>query len=85
MPQDSEHDVFTALVEWVEHGKTPEKIIATAFKDSFAPNGISFQRPIYPYPKLPEYISGDPNLPSSYQGFDHERGGVQKPAERYLV
>ncbi|CAN7594220.1 tannase/feruloyl esterase family alpha/beta hydrolase [Paenibacillus sp. LjRoot56] len=81
----SEHDVFTALVEWVEHGIAPDKIIATAFKDNFAPNGISFQRPIYPYPKLPEYVSGDPNLPSSYQGVDHERGGVLTPAERYLV
>ncbi|OMF00499.1 tannase/feruloyl esterase family alpha/beta hydrolase [Paenibacillus sp. FSL H7-0331] len=83
--QDSEHDVFTALVEWVEHGKAPDTIIATAFKDSFAPNGISFQRPIYPYPKLPEYVSGDPNLPSSYQGVEYERGGVLKPAERYLI
>lgn len=83
--QDSEHDVLSALVEWVEHGTAPEKIIATAFKDSFAPNGISFQRPIYPYPKFPEYIGGDPNLPSSYQGADQQRGGVLIPAERYLV
>jgi feruloyl esterase len=83
--QDSEHDILSSLVEWVEHGKAPEKIIATAFKDSFAPNGISFQRPIYPYPKLPEYVDGDPNLPSSYQGVDHLQGGVLIPAEKYLV
>jgi feruloyl esterase len=83
--QDIEHDVLTAFVVWVENGIAPEKIIATAFMDSFAPNGISFQRPIYPYPKLPEYVDGDPNLPSSYQGIDQERGGVLKPAERYLV
>ncbi|MNO25170.1 Tannase and feruloyl esterase [compost metagenome] len=85
VPQDSGHDILSASVEWVEHGKAPEKIIATAFKDSFAPNGISFQRPIYPYPKLPEYVGGDPNVPSSYQGVEHERGRVLKPAERYLV
>ncbi|KRE69542.1 tannase/feruloyl esterase family alpha/beta hydrolase [Paenibacillus sp. Soil750] len=85
LPRDSEHDILTALVEWVEHGKAPEKIIATAFKDGFAPNGISFQRPIYPYPKLPKYISGDPNLPASYQGVEHPRGGVLIPAAKYLV
>lgn len=83
--QDSEHDVLSACVEWVEHGIAPEKMIATAFKDGFAPNGISFQRPIYPYPKLPEYVDGDPKLPSSYEGVDHQRGGVLKPDERYLV
>ncbi|MDR6550799.1 tannase/feruloyl esterase family alpha/beta hydrolase [Paenibacillus qinlingensis] len=82
---DSEHDMLNALVAWVEHGKAPEKLIATAFKDSFAPNGISFQRPIFPYPKFPEYVGGDPNLPSSYQGIDHEWGGVLVPAGRYLV
>ncbi|OCT13368.1 hypothetical protein A8709_03705 [Paenibacillus pectinilyticus] len=83
--QDREHDVLSALVAWVEHGIAPEKIIATAFKDSFAPNGVSFQRPIYPYPQLPEYVDGDPTLPSSYQGVHHPQGGVLIPAERYLI
>ncbi|OAS22093.1 tannase/feruloyl esterase family alpha/beta hydrolase [Paenibacillus oryzisoli] len=83
--RDSEHDILNALVAWVENGKAPEKIIATAYKDSFAPNGISFQRPVFPYPKFPEYMGGDPKLPSSYQGMDHERGGVLAPAERYLI
>jgi feruloyl esterase len=83
--QDSEHDVLAALVEWVEHGKAPEKIIASHVKEGFEhPNEIVYQRPIYPYPKFPEYVDGEPNLPSSYQGVVHQRGGVLKPAERYL-
>ncbi|MFD2329873.1 tannase/feruloyl esterase family alpha/beta hydrolase [Cohnella sp. GCM10020058] len=82
---DSEHDLLDALVAWVENGKAPEKLIATAFKDGFAPNGIRFQRPVFPYPKFPEYAGGDPKLPSSFLGIDHERGGVRVAAERYLI
>lgn len=82
---DSEHDILSAMVEWVEYGKAPDELMATAFMDGFAPNGVSFQRPIYPYPKLPVYISGDPDLPASYQAVEQPRGGVLIPADKYLV
>jgi len=85
VPQDGEHDLLTALMEWVEQGKAPDKLIGTAFHGGFAANGISFQRPIFPYPKLPEYVGGDPNLPDSFQeGVIRPLGNIQKPADRYL-
>ena len=77
--------MLCALVECVENGKAPDKIIATAFDCGIIKNDISFQRPIYPYPKFPEYMSGDPSIPSSYQGVEHQRGHVSKPADRYQI
>jgi feruloyl esterase len=84
VPQDSDHDILTALIQWVEQGIAPDKITATAFTGGVPGNGIRFQRPIYPYPKLPKYISGDPNSPASYQGIDFPRRTILAPAEKYL-
>lgn len=84
VPQDSGHDVLTALINWVEKGIAPEKLIATAFTGGVPANGIRFQRPIFPYPKLPKYRGGDPNLPASYQGVDYPRNRVLTPATIYL-
>ncbi|MFD2937346.1 tannase/feruloyl esterase family alpha/beta hydrolase [Spirosoma flavum] len=84
VPQDSEHDVLTALVKWVEQGSAPDKIIATAFTGGVPREGVRFQRPIYPYPKLPKYLRGDPNFPTSYRGVDHPRKGVLIPASKYM-
>lgn len=71
--QDSEHDILLALVKWVEKGVAPDKIIASALNCCDARDKIRFQRPVYPYPKFPEYISGDPNAPSSYKAVTHQR------------
>ncbi|NOU63868.1 tannase/feruloyl esterase family alpha/beta hydrolase [Paenibacillus sp. LMG 31461] len=48
LPVDREHDILAAMVDWVEHEKAPDTLIATAFIDGFAPNGMDFQRPIFP-------------------------------------
>lgn len=72
--QDSEHDILLALVKWVEKGVAPDKIVASALNCCDARDMIRFQRPIYPYPKFPEYVSGDPNVPSSYKAVTHQRG-----------
>lgn len=54
-------DMLTAIVDWVEKGQAPEKVIAT---------GRTFpgrSRPLCPYPKYAHYKgSGDPNDASSY-------------------
>ncbi|MFC5408063.1 tannase/feruloyl esterase family alpha/beta hydrolase [Larkinella bovis] len=84
VPQDSEHDLLTALVRWVEEGRTPDQLIATAYQGGVPANGIRFQRPIYPFPKLPKYLRGDPKLPGSYRGVVYPLRTVLKPAERYL-
>ncbi len=84
LPLDSEHDILTALVRWVEQGVAPDTIIATTFVDDVPAKGILFQRPICPYPKFPKYIGGDEKSASSYRCIDHPRGGVLVPANRYL-
>ncbi|GAB4021325.1 tannase/feruloyl esterase family alpha/beta hydrolase [Spirosoma koreense] len=82
--QDSRHDLLNALINWVEHDSAPDQLIATAYKDGIVTNEIRFQRPIYPYPKLPTYKGGDPNSPASFQGIDYPYGNVLKPAEKYV-
>ncbi|RRB07441.1 tannase/feruloyl esterase family alpha/beta hydrolase [Larkinella rosea] len=84
VPQDSEHDVLTALMNWVEKGNAPDKLIATAYTGGVPANGIRFQRPIYPFPKLPSYTGGDPKSLGSYKGVAYPKRAVLKPAERYL-
>jgi feruloyl esterase len=80
----SENNVLLALVKWVEEGTAPEKIIASGFNCCAVKGGTRFQRPVYPYPKFPHYVSGDVNSAASYTGVDHKRGLVLKPAEKYL-
>ncbi|MBE9461563.1 tannase/feruloyl esterase family alpha/beta hydrolase [Dyadobacter subterraneus] len=84
VPQDSEHDVMTALINWVEKGKAPEKIIAAAFKGGDSKSGIRFERPVFPYPQFPKYISGDVNAPSSFEAGENKNSHILAPADRYL-
>ena len=45
---DPEHDVLSALVQWVERGSAPKYIIATHLTN----NTIDRTRPLCPYPKI---------------------------------
>ncbi|OAM91658.1 hypothetical protein AW736_02335 [Termitidicoccus mucosus] len=76
LPQDSEHDILLALERWVEQGDAPERLVATAYNGGDPGKGIRFMRPIFPYPKFPEYIGDDPHLPGSFRAVEHERGGT---------
>jgi feruloyl esterase len=77
--EDSQYNIFAALIKWVEAGTAPKEVIGTGVK-----NNTQFQRPIFPYPQFPHYIEGqDPLLPTSYQAVTHERGRVLVPAARY--
>ncbi len=84
VPQDSDHDILTALVRWVEEGVAPDQIIASSYVDDFSAKGIRFQRPICPYPKFPKYVGGDQNSASSYRCMAHPQDSVLVPASRYL-
>lgn len=77
--RDREHDLMTAVIDWVESKIPPEKIIATTFNCCDTVNSIKFQRPIFPYPKFPNYQGGDPKSPSSFKGAEHKRGKVAIP------
>lgn len=61
---DAEHNLFTALVQWVEDGKAPGTLIAT--RHPSGANKTEMTRPLCPYPQAVKYKSGDPNLASSF-------------------
>jgi hypothetical protein len=52
-PTTGGFNAFAALVNWVEHGHAPDRIVATAGADTPWPNRT---RPLCPYPKIARYI-----------------------------
>jgi feruloyl esterase len=62
-PFDSDHNIYTALEQWVEKGEAPAKITATKYlNDSDPTKGIKMTRPLCPYPQVAKYKgSGDVN------------------------
>ncbi|MDR1402247.1 MAG: tannase/feruloyl esterase family alpha/beta hydrolase [Tannerellaceae bacterium] len=82
LSEDSDSNLFAALVKWVEKGVAPQQIVASAYDEN---GNVRFRRPVYPYPLFPHYIEGtNPDLPESYRGVVHERGKVAIPAGKYL-
>src|SRR5262249_22778581 len=61
VPQDPPHDIFQALIRWVETGTPPDRIIATKFVNDDPTKGISFTRPLCVFPRLARYLgAGSP-------------------------
>jgi feruloyl esterase len=54
-------EMLDAIVDWVERGKAPERIIATG--KAFP--GVS--RPLCPYPRVARYKGGDPKSAASFE------------------
>lgn len=55
---DAEHDMLMAIVEWVENGRAPERLIASKLKDG----EVIMTRPLCPYPQVVKYTGrGDAN------------------------
>jgi len=73
-PAADQFDMLTPMVAWVEQGKAPESIVATARDASNAiPNsevpadwGAGRTRPLCPYPKVARYKGGDANSAASF-------------------
>ena len=62
VPDDAEHNVFTALQHWVEKGSAPSSIIATKYADDDPGKGVKMTRPLCPYPQVAKYKgAGDTN------------------------
>jgi Tannase and feruloyl esterase len=65
-----DHDIFAALVQWVEDEKAPSAIVATKFsKADRAHNSpqVEMTRPLCPYPQAAKYSgSGNQNLATSF-------------------
>jgi feruloyl esterase len=67
---DPDHDIFAALVQWVEEGKAPSTIFATKYKETDSTKDddppVEMTRPLCPYPQAAKYNSGDKNLAKSF-------------------
>ena len=60
----SDADLLAILRDWVENGKTPERVVVT----KKVLGKVVMSRPVYPYPHEPIYDgTGDPNVESSYK------------------
>jgi feruloyl esterase len=54
-------DALTAIVDWTEHGRAPDRIVAT---------GAAFpgrSRPLCPHPQHAHYVGSDPDDASSFE------------------
>src|SRR5271157_3861477 len=62
-PHDPEHNIYTALEQWVAKGVAPSKIIATKYvDDSNHAQGVKMTRPLCTYPQVAKYKgAGDTN------------------------
>jgi feruloyl esterase len=66
--EDARHDVFLAVMDWVEKGKPVDEIVATTWTKFNDPSsGVLRQRPLCPYPKKQTYDGkGDEKKPESF-------------------
>jgi feruloyl esterase len=63
----SNQDIMSALVDWVEHNKAPEFLVATKYVDDDPAKPVAMTRPVCVFPKLAQWDrKGDP---SSYKSF----------------
>jgi feruloyl esterase len=62
-PYDPEHNIYTALEQWVEKGVAPSRIVATKYVDDSNPaKGVKMTRPLCTYPQIAKYKgAGDTN------------------------
>jgi feruloyl esterase len=56
-------DFMSAIVDWVEHGKAPERIVASHVEDG----ETTMTRPLCPHPEVARYTgNGDPNAAENW-------------------
>lgn len=66
-PATDKFDAFSALVDWVESGKTPEALVAEVTPDNqYVPDMIGITRKLCPYPAIPRYQGGDEKSHESF-------------------
>src|SRR5262249_4108697 len=61
VPSDPQHDVFLALVSWVEQGIAPDQIIGTHFNPPGTIPPVAFTRPLCVFPKLAKWNGVSPS------------------------
>jgi len=85
VPFDPQHDLLSALTQWVEKGVAPTSVIATKYINDTPQSGIQMQRPLCLYPQIPQYTgSGDPTLPTNFKCVTDELSDFNEtPAPQY--
>ena len=58
--------VLLELVDWVEKGKAPDRLVGTKFVDDKVANGVEIERPHCRYPYRTTYVGGNPNVTESW-------------------
>lgn len=61
-PATDAFDGLSALVDWVEAGRAPDRLLA---RGTTALPGV--ERPLCPYPRIARYKGGDPNVAASFE------------------
>ncbi len=75
---DSQHDVLSALVQWVEKGAAPDFIIASHVSD----NRVDRTRPLCPYPKVARWSgSGSSDDAKNFTCVDATNSSANLPAK----
>ncbi|GAA5983068.1 hypothetical protein JCM10908_000144 [Rhodotorula pacifica] len=67
LSNDKEHDMILAMIDWVENNNAPDQLIAVKYKNDNKTQGVSFTRPLCPYPRFARYIGGDNTQASSFK------------------
>ncbi|HEY9127729.1 MAG TPA: tannase/feruloyl esterase family alpha/beta hydrolase [Acidobacteriaceae bacterium] len=64
---DPQHDMYSALEQWVEHNQAPSTILAVKYEGEDSSRHVTMTRPLCPYPQVAKYNgSGDPNSAASF-------------------
>lgn len=52
---DADHNIFVALERWVEEGVSPDKIVATKYREDDPTKSVEMTRPLSPYPQVAQW------------------------------
>ena len=93
-PADPASDILSALDYWVDRRVAPEKIIATKYVNDDRNQGVAFQRPLCPFPKIAKFkgqgTGGSTTEASSFEcsrnggddDHDHDHHGDERAENR---
>ena len=85
VPSDPQHDVFQALIHWVEFGIPPDQIIATKYVNDNPAQGVAFTRPLCVFPKIAKYKgSGNSNDAANWVCADGVANDTTEDADEVL-
>jgi feruloyl esterase len=65
-PGPNVFDIVEPLMDWVERGGAPDRIIATKYVNDTPAQGVAMTRPLCPFPRLARYRGGNPASASSF-------------------